>query len=240
MKKRVMISMAISLEKFIEQNKGQILSNPPGSKGSYTGQCVSLVQQYLDQCYDIPFKSMGNAKDWAYLAPLRLLNDGSSLGYLTNSPQTGDIVIWDAPYGAGYGHIGIYINKTTVFDQNNMSHDGGKAGFGSFFGKNIAKYLRINKPQIFDNEETPPEPITYNSATFQMWDQKMKYQIYNVVEGETLESIARAMGYGDDWQMIYDFHNDLAVKGVESVRFIENPHWIDIGEKLLLPIFLNE
>jgi len=32
--------------------------------------------------------------------------------------------------GGNYGHIAIYIDKNTQYDQNNKSHDNGAAGYG--------------------------------------------------------------------------------------------------------------
>lgn len=234
--------MAISIEKWISESKGNFLSNPPGNKGAFKGQCVSLVQDYIYKCFDIPFKAMGNAKDWVKFAPMRILDEGAVFVYFVDIPEKGDIVVWPAPYGGGYGHIAVYIDKNTIFDQNNMSHDDGAAGYGRLFGKNVAKYMRVNRAKIFDEfDETIPSfkpQVSTNSSTFDMWDQKMQYRVYTVQKGETLGTIAKNMGYGDDWQMIYDFHNDLALKGVENVHFIENPHWINVGDKILIPIFI--
>jgi len=33
--------------------------------GSYKGQCVSLIQQYLNKVFDVPYVARGHAKDWA-------------------------------------------------------------------------------------------------------------------------------------------------------------------------------
>lgn len=32
--------------------------------GTYLGECISLVQQYLDRVFGIPFQARGHAKDW--------------------------------------------------------------------------------------------------------------------------------------------------------------------------------
>ena len=98
--------MAISLDEFCEWaiGTGQV-SNP---NGSYPGQCVSLIQQYLYRCYDIPYAPRGNAKDFM---PPRFHRVG-------DAPRPGDIIRYGANYGGGFGHIGM-INADGLFlDQN--------------------------------------------------------------------------------------------------------------------------
>ncbi len=50
--------MAISLNQFANENFEKKLANP---NGSYPGECVSLIQQYLYQRLDIPFQNRGKA-----------------------------------------------------------------------------------------------------------------------------------------------------------------------------------
>ena len=99
--------MGISLNQFVTNNEGLELANPDGS---YPGQCVSLVQQYLLQCLDIPFERRGNAKDWVNL-PANIAVE------VTDGPKAGDLIIWPTR-GGGYGHIAIAISETEIFEQN--------------------------------------------------------------------------------------------------------------------------
>lgn len=85
--------------------QGQV-ANP--QVNTYKGQCVSLVQQYLYQCYNIPYKARGNAKD--FVPPKFHKVSG---GY-----QPGDIIRYGRNYGGGYGHIGIIDVNGKFLDQN--------------------------------------------------------------------------------------------------------------------------
>lgn len=85
------------------------VANP---NGSYPSQCVSLIQQYLNRVYGIPFTPRGHAKDWA--------TNGSVLSYFdkVGSPQAGDIGVSGAVSGNPYGHIWIYTSPSTILEQN--------------------------------------------------------------------------------------------------------------------------
>lgn len=90
-------------------SQGQV--GNPGS-GSFPGQCVSLVQQYLDKVYGIPYVPRGNAKDWP--------TNPDVLSYfdIVTTLQVGDIIVYGADYGGGYGHIGTAIGNNQILDQN--------------------------------------------------------------------------------------------------------------------------
>lgn len=80
----------------------------PGT-GTYKGQCVSLVQQYLYQCYGIPYKPRGNA---AQFVPPEFVRVRGGL-------QPGDIVRYaGASWNGGFGHIGIIDVNGKFLDQN--------------------------------------------------------------------------------------------------------------------------
>lgn len=85
---------------------GQV-ANPDGS---YPGQCVSLVQQYLDQVFGIPYAPRGNAKD--FVPP--------TFTQVYDAPRPGDIIRYGANYGGGYGHIGLIDVNGKWYDQNGV------------------------------------------------------------------------------------------------------------------------
>lgn len=92
--------------------QGSVANPPPNNR--FKGQCVSLVQQYLYQVFDKPFKAYGNAKDWENNYPR---------DYFTKvSKQTalipGDVLIYGANYGGGYGHMGLIDANKKFYDQN--------------------------------------------------------------------------------------------------------------------------
>ena len=115
----------ISLESFISKYTGKKVDVPWG----YAGQCVSLVQRYLNECLAYEMHPRGNAKDWVNT----LINEGIAQK-VNGTPQRGDILVYGSSYGSGYGHIGIAVGDGNIFDQNNTSHNGGLAGKMRLFG----------------------------------------------------------------------------------------------------------
>lgn len=132
----------ISLEQFVNETKGTAVDVPWESDGHLKGQCVSLVQQYLVKCLEQPAKPRGNAKDWinTYVA--------EGLGTITNELRKGDLLVFPNEAN-GYGHIAIYVNESATYDQNNLRHDNGLAGYGTIFSNDYVG-LRPNAELIED------------------------------------------------------------------------------------------
>lgn len=82
----------------------------PTSEGSYKGECVSLVQQYLSKVHGIPFKARGNAKDWA-----NIVIEGFNKYAPDNTLKPSDIVVYD--WGK-YGHMAIITADGKSLEQN--------------------------------------------------------------------------------------------------------------------------
>lgn len=80
--------------------------------GTYVGECVSLIQQYLAMVFGIPFQARGHAKDWA--------TNANVLSYFdkVSSPQAGDIGISGPTASNPYGHIWLYTSSNTIIEQN--------------------------------------------------------------------------------------------------------------------------
>lgn len=124
----------ISLQEFINNTKGKKIALP---NGRCPGQCVSLVQQYLIQCYDIPFKARGDAKDFGNT----LVKQG--LAIQVKNPELGDLIVYEGTKENDYcGHIAIYISKNKMYDQNNKTHDNLAAGYSTILRGNKT-YFRI-------------------------------------------------------------------------------------------------
>jgi len=87
----------------------------PDVYNSYDGECVSLIQQLLDQVFGIPFKARGNAKDWSYnedvLSHFDRLPSSTAL-------KPGDIICYGSNYGGGFGHLGLIDCNGKFYDQN--------------------------------------------------------------------------------------------------------------------------
>lgn len=79
--------------------------------GTYIGQCVSLIQQYLYLCFCVDYAPRGNAKD--FVPPkFHRVTDGTI--------QKGDIIRYGSNYGGGYGHIGMIVWSGNYMDQNGV------------------------------------------------------------------------------------------------------------------------
>jgi len=81
--------------------------------GQYKGECVSLINQYCYRVLTIPADAWGHAKDWAVNA--------SPLAYFDKvggSPKAGDVIVYGANYGGGFGHIEISLGNNQVLFQN--------------------------------------------------------------------------------------------------------------------------
>lgn len=100
----------ISLQAFREWAvAARQVSNP--QVGTYPGQCVSLVQQYLFQVFGVGYASRGNAKNFVPPGFTRV-----------NAPyRPGDIIRYGSNYGGGYGHIGIIDDNGQWLDQNGVA-----------------------------------------------------------------------------------------------------------------------
>mgnify|MGYP003307663106 CR=1 FL=1 len=84
--------------------------------GTYKGQCVSLIQQYLYKVFGIEYKPRGNAKDWAINPlPEHLTKLDANVKL-----QPGDILVYGSNYGGGYGHIALIDVNVKFFDQNGL------------------------------------------------------------------------------------------------------------------------
>lgn len=132
----------ISLEKFIEKTKGKQIDVPWVNKPSrLKGHCVSLIQCYIQDCLEQPARARGNAKRWKET----YVNEG--LGTIVTTPKKGDILVF-LEQGGGYGHLAIYIDSNTMYDQNNATHDYCCAGYAKILPNYVI--LRPNSDLVED------------------------------------------------------------------------------------------
>lgn len=105
--------MSKTLQQFREWAiKTKSVGNPSGN--SYKGECVSLIQQYINQVFGIPYVARGHAA-W-YTPPashFKQLPANTAL-------KPGDIVRYGTNYGWGYGHIGMIDDRGQYLDQNGV------------------------------------------------------------------------------------------------------------------------
>lgn len=169
-----------SIDKFVSDKTGYFVANPDGS---YKGQCVSLIQVYLEECLGVPYKPRGNAKDWAY----SLVNEG--LAYEVEYAQKGDVLVYNEFYGGGYGHITLYLGDGIAFDQNNlMNGRNGSAAKMAIFGvfKIFRTYKRPSEESIESGYELTSSgtlEFTYNEIRIRNghdgFNSPLQGQVYN-------------------------------------------------------------
>lgn len=120
----------ISLNDFINKTRGKYNDVPWTHKTDVLKkQCVSLVQCYVNDVLGQPAKARGNAKDWDET----YVREG--LGKIVKKGQYGDIVVFNKDT---YGHIAIFIDDNTIYDQ----YDGKKAGYRKM--QNNPVFIRPN------------------------------------------------------------------------------------------------
>ena len=102
----------MTFSEFIQKYEGETVDYD----NQFSGQCVDLYRFYCKEVLVIPQSppALGAADIWeSYLK--------DQLEKVT-VPQNGDIILWNKNYGAGYGHVGMYISGDASgfvsFDQN--------------------------------------------------------------------------------------------------------------------------
>ena len=93
----------MNLYEFINKTIGTIQALPNGRQ---EGQCVSLIQQYLIQVFNIPFKARGHAKDFRQILPLRCIPKGRGC-------RPGSVYLPKAGRGHGRQHF-RHLRKQTI------------------------------------------------------------------------------------------------------------------------------
>ena len=126
----------MNLKEFENWSLSQGSVGNPTAEGSYKGECVSLVQQYLDKVHGIPFKARGNAKDWA-----NIVIEGFNKYAPDNTLKPGDIVVYD--WGK-YGHMAIITADGKSLEQNKNGN--GKITVGDV----TPGYVMIHRPANID------------------------------------------------------------------------------------------
>lgn len=127
-----------SLEGFINDTVGKKNALPSGAQ---KGQCVTLIQLYIHDCFGAVIKARGNAKDFGD----SLVKEG--LAVKVKEPRVGDIIVYKKEgivKNVIYGHIAIYIDNDTIYDQNDGYHDSYRAGYGK----------HLNSPETYYRMKT--------------------------------------------------------------------------------------
>lgn len=232
----------ISLKEFILKYKGSAVDVPWG----HLGECVSLVQRYVNECHGLPLYrkngsvyARGHAKNFGY----NLIADGDAT--FVNAPKYGDIVVWGKDVAKGYGHVSIYIDDKNDFDQNRSKDRTAKTrtrlavkpiAYVRMKTKlvpdkvlkpldEIAKDVRAGKYKDFPERKKLLEYEGYNYKEVQdrvneLIEQDKKEVVYIVKRGDTLSGIASKNG--TTYQKIAKDNN------------IKKPDLILPGQKLII------
>ena len=104
----------MNLQEFYTWAHGQ--GTVTNMQGTYPGQCVSLISQYLNKCFGLSPGAWGNAVDyWTNTNP-NILTKFNKIP--TTSFENGDILVWGkGAWTSNYGHIAIWYNGK-LFQQN--------------------------------------------------------------------------------------------------------------------------
>lgn len=150
--------MAISYEKFIEKYDGKSVATP---NGNFEGECVSVVQRYLNECFDIKSEARGDANVYAG----NIIKEGLATKVSVKNIKKGDIISYPAGHAGchpQYGHVAIYYDKDHVFQQNvNYAGDGvvdDTASLNHGFTPKLdssCTIARMKKAPVVDKEEKP-------------------------------------------------------------------------------------
>ena len=204
----------ISLDKFINKYVGKEVDVPWG----YKGECVSLVQRYLNECFDQPLRARGNGKDIGNT----LIRDG--VGKAVTKPRYGDIIVYGANMGGGYGHVAIYLNQNAIFDQNNGSVKPTRtAQVRPMIKTAPIQYIRMNTALVEDKPKYQEEVYAF-TATVNLINIRADYStkakiVGGLKKGETFNYIGKieADGYvwvtdGAEWLAVREIKNGIRGK----------------------------
>ena len=105
--------MAKTLQQFREWavKQGGGISNPTNvAFNKYPGECVSLIQQYLNQVFGVAYAARGHA---SYFLPPTFTQVATNAKLMP-----GDIVRYPSSFGGGYGHIELIDDDGKALGQN--------------------------------------------------------------------------------------------------------------------------
>lgn len=133
----------ISTATFVSRTRGKTVAN---AQGTYPGECVSLVSQFLLQVKGIRTGAWGNAIDYRSGGTGGRQLQSRGLRWHTDRHfADGDLIVWQASATAGTGaagHVGIWYGGK-VFDQNDGRHSPARtANYSAFFPGGYLGYWR--------------------------------------------------------------------------------------------------
>ncbi len=155
-------SLSARIAAFVSNTRGKTVAN---AQGTYAGECVSLVSQYLLQVWSITSGAWGNAID--YRSGGSGGNQLSSRGFTWSTSQSfedGDILVWGESSAGGTGpagHIGIWYGGK-VYDQNDGRHSPARtSNYSPFWSAGF-----LGRWRKLDKLTSTPTPTISGSTVF--------------------------------------------------------------------------
>lgn len=193
-----------------------------GVPWGYAGECVSLVQRYINECHNQPLKRRGDAIVYGD----RLIRDG--VAKVVTTPKKGDIIVWGEPFGRYvdknkkvryYGHVAIYMSSGAIFDQNNYSVKPTRtAQVRPMIKARPIQYIRMNTALVEDKPKYQEEVYAFTSTVDLInirADYSTKAKITGVLKkGETFNYIGKIEANGHVW--VTDGAEWVAVRTVKN------------------------
>lgn len=151
----------MSYQDFYNKYIGKRVAYPPLP----TYECVSLVKQYLDECFGIKPGSWGDAKYYWLATNPTLLKRFNKIGGII--PKQGDIIILKPTIANKYGHIAIAHDSTTMLEQNGSTGTGIGTGNDAIRLRTIPieRLYGVLRPKVITKEPTD----MYKNQTAKSW-----------------------------------------------------------------------
>ena len=220
------MALGLSLEDFKNQTLGGTYGNPPPimvrNSGTYQGQCVSLVRQYIEAVYGIKTAAWGDAVGW--------WNNANVQKYFTQvtdgSKQDGDILVWgDDPgtWTGPAGHIAIWYQGKLL---NQNFGNSLKVSTNNFFQPGYLGVLRLKGANMNITAEQVKWTY-YCIAGVYPTDQEVKnYAGKDYVEAT--ESIKTY--FANSHKCAYDFRQTVDAQAKQIEELEKGGEYIPVGE----------
>ena len=215
--------MLLSLNQFVKKHTGEAVANP--EEGSFKGECVSLIQMYLYECFGIGFKARGNAKDYCNT----LIKEG--LATKVTTPKAGDIMGWNADNRIGeMGHVAIYLNKNTCFDQSNGQRKTAQKR-KPLAGVDI--YVRMKRALVEDPETEKPVALKFKVGDKVIINGKLyKSSTAKEPRGTVLSKVTTITRVAKGAKHPYNTTGDLGWMDEKDIKLYTNTTDLKVGDKV--------
>jgi hypothetical protein len=194
----------MSLQGFVTWALGQ-KSVAKHNDGQFLGECVSLINQYCWRVLNIPADAWGHAKDWATNKTVLTYFDKVS------DIQPGDILVYGANYGGGFGHIEIALGGGKVLFQNRNGNR--QVGTGTMIPNPIAILRKKGVNMSTKELATEDEINEYHQVAFR--DQRASPEQVAAWKGKPLGAWGQSIHNSKSWIDQNRYFNELEAKAAQ-------------------------